>query len=230
MPLAYARSRVARVFSQRCFYLFAAMVLLIIVAPFTQASVTARILGSAVNLFILLAAVAAVGRGLRSFVIALLLAAPAMILQILGISGDSPQLLLAAWSFSAAFYVVTLIYLLAYVLRRDVMTADKLYGAAAAYVMIGVLWVYFYAILESVIPGSFSGIRPGPSIDIMSYLLLSFGMMTSNGAIRVAPVLPQAEALAVLEQIVGVLFVAVLIARLAGIYPPRSRSDGSASG
>ena len=40
--------------------------------------------------------------------------------------------LVISWAFNAALYAVTIAYLLRYVFQRDVMTADKLYGAAAA--------------------------------------------------------------------------------------------------
>jgi hypothetical protein len=48
-------------------------------------------------------------------------------------------------AFGAGFYFITVGYLLGYVLRRQTFTADKLYGAAAAFLMLGVLWSYFYA-------------------------------------------------------------------------------------
>src|SRR3977135_3828463 len=47
--------------------------------------------------------------------------------------------------FGAAFYFLTVSYLLTYVLGREVLTLDKLYGAASAFLMLGILWAYFYA-------------------------------------------------------------------------------------
>ena len=54
--------------------------------------------------------------------------------------GES-RFLLHSWTFGAALYAVTIAYLLRYVFQRDVMTADKLYGDAAAYLMLGALWL-----------------------------------------------------------------------------------------
>ena len=39
------------------------------------------------------------------------------------------------------------------------MTADKLWGAGAAFLMTGVLWAYLYAIVEHYYP------RPSPSAE-----------------------------------------------------------------
>ena len=50
-------------------------------------------------------------------------------------------------------------------------------------------------------------------------------MLTSTGFGDIAPLIRQARGLVVVEQVVGALFLAVLIARLAGVYPPRG-SDG----
>ena len=48
-------------------------------------------------------------------------------------------------------------------------------------------------------------------------------MLTSTGFGDIAPAHPVARMLCVLEQIIGVLFIAILIARLAGTYPPAER-------
>ena len=105
---------------------------------------------------VVVAAVAAVGRTQLSFVIALLLAAPTLLFQLLAIDGGDSRFLLHSWAFGAALYASTIGYLLRYVFQRDVMTADKLYGAAAAYLMLGVLWGYLYAIANHLQPGSFA--------------------------------------------------------------------------
>ena len=48
-------------------------------------------------------------------------------------------------------------------------------------------------------------------------------MLTSTGFGDIVPVHPVARMLSVLEQVAGVLFIAILIARLAGTYPPVDR-------
>ena len=48
-------------------------------------------------------------------------------------------------------------------------------------------------------------------------------MLTSTGFGDVTPLTRQARGICMVEQITGALFVAILIARLAGVYPPRER-------
>jgi hypothetical protein len=104
------------------------------------------------------------------------------------------------------------------------MTADKLYGAAAAYLMIGTLWAYLYALVAYHYPGSFLGELPtGPGM-VIDLLYFSFTVLTSTGFGDIVPLSPQARAVCIVEQLTGALFVAILIARLAGVYPPRPRA------
>jgi hypothetical protein len=57
-------------------------------------------------------------------------------------------------------------------------------------------------------------------------MYFSFTVLTSTGFGDITPVIPQARGLCVVEQVMGTLFLAVLIARLAGVYPPKSGDRG----
>ena len=52
-------------------------------------------------------------------------------------------------------------------------------------------------------------------------LYLSITVLTSTGFGDVTPLARPARGVCMIEQIAGALFVAILIARLAGVYPPR---------
>jgi hypothetical protein len=226
--LEIARTALGRVFFQRCFYLFVALLVLITVVPFLDPTPRTRLITNLGNLFVIVAVVAAVGRTPLSFVAALLLAVPTAGFQLLGLAADEAESFALSWSFAATLYAATIAYLLRYVLRRDVMTADKLWGAAAAYLMIGVLWAYLYAVVQHLYPGSFTAGATAARLSIVDLLYFSFTVLTSTGFGDVAPATPPARAVCVLQQIVGIMFVAILIARLAGVYPPLDRErDGA---
>jgi hypothetical protein len=227
MAIKQARTAFAQVFYQRCFYLFLAVLALIIAILLLEPTPRGRIMLNVANVLVVVAAVAAVGRTQLSFVIALLLAGPALMFQWLAIDESDSRFLLHSWAFGAALYASTIGYLLRYVFQRDVMTADKLYGAAAAYLMAGVLWAYLYAIANHLQPGSFAfgGAVVSPLIGDLLYF--SFTVLTSTGFGDAVPILRYARGLCVLEQLVGALFLAILIARLAGVYPPRRGDSGT---
>jgi hypothetical protein len=54
-------------------------------------------------------------------------------------------------------------------------------------------------------------------------LYFSFATLTATGMSDILPVAPVARILCVFEMVTGVLLIAVLIARLAGQYPPKQR-------
>jgi hypothetical protein len=56
---------------------------------------------------------------------------------------------------------------------------------------------------------------------------MSFGCLTSNGPGDVLRRDSKLDSLAVLERLFGALFIAILIARLAGIYPHKGRERRS---
>jgi hypothetical protein len=220
MAISRARETLGRIFFQRCFYLFVLLLALIAVVPFVEPTIEGRLLVGVINAFVVISTVAAVGRSVLSFVIVLLLAIPALGFQFLGVTNGDAEALAKAWQFAAALYAATILYLLRYVFQPDVMTADKLYGAAAGYLMIGVLWACLYAIVDHRYPGSFTVGGQPAAMEMIDFLYFSFTVLTSTGFGDVVPVLRQARAVCVVQQLIGALFLAILIARLAGVYPP----------
>jgi hypothetical protein len=229
MAIVTARDLLSRIFFQRCFWLFSVLLALIAAVSFVPASDFGRLFLNAINMFLLLATVAAVGRTILSFVIGLLLALPAVLFQYVGLWHDSDLDLTWSWTFSATLYSISIVYLLRYVFQPKVMTEDKLFGAAAAYLLIGVFWAYLYAIIGFLYPHSYLIVGQPGQVVYADALYLSITVLTSTGFGDIVPLTRQARGICMIEQITGALFVAILIARLAGVYPPRvSRDDSDA--
>ena len=220
MAITQARAAIGRIFYQRCFYLFLVLLGLIVGVPFIEPTPLGRFAVNVSGTLVVIAAVAAVGRTVLSFVIALLLAVPAAFFNWLGMTVDDRHYLLLSWCFAAGLYGMTLAYLLRYVFQRDVMTADRLCGAAAAYLLIGVLWAYLYAIVGELYPGSYGFGGAAATLATYDFLYFSFTALTSTGFGDITALSRQARSLCVFEQLAGTLYLAILIARLAGIYPP----------
>jgi hypothetical protein len=224
MPIIQIRNTFARVFTQRCFLLFAALVVLILAAPYIGGSVRGQITVNGVQALVLVAAVAAVGRTMMPFVIGSLLGISAFgfLLAAQVLPEDATRYFAWTHGFYIAFYAVAVVYLLRYVFSPDVMTEDKLFGAASGYLMLGVLWAYAYRLLLLFEPQAF-GSGPGKVPPTFAELMyMSFGCLTSNGLGDISPASSKARTLVMIEQVFGTLFVAILIARLAGIYPPKA--------
>ena len=220
-----ASATVALTVRQRCFYLFCALILLLVAVPLYEDAPAGRIALNVMSLLILLTGASAIGRSVGAFVISLLLASPAAVFQMLGLALHDARYMILSQAFAAGFYFITVSYLLLYALRREVLTMDKLYGAAAGYLMMGMMWAYFYDLLLWIHPGALTmNGEPLISAEPSTMLYFSFVTLTATGMSDILPVAPMARILCLFEMVTGVLFIAVLIARLASQYPPRRQS------
>jgi hypothetical protein len=217
--LVATREQIGRLFFRRCFYLFITLLALIALGPYLEAERGGILIRYLISSAVMLAAVAAVGRSVLSFVIVLALAAPALGLRWLSLDTGLPTLLDLALRFDAAVYAATIALLLRYVFDREVLTSDRLWGAAAAYLMIGVFWSFIYSIVDRSLPQSFATRGASDLMQLNELLYFSFATLTTTGFGDIVPLTAVARTAAALEAIVGQLFLAILIARLVGVYP-----------
>lgn len=209
----------AKILEQRCLLLFWALIALLVALPFLSETTHGHAILFVVNVTVLLTAVAAVGRSWLSFVIAVILILPSIIFRFLALESNLPGYLALSWGFNAVFYVFILSNLLHYVFRRDFMSGDKLYGAVAAYILVAVLWAQLHALTQYFYPGAYAFGGTPKALDMTELIYFSFVALTTAGFGDVTPALVQSRYLTILEMIAGVMFVAILIARLTGVYP-----------
>jgi hypothetical protein len=222
--ISITRDTLRRLFFQRCFYLFVTLLALIALAPLIEPQQGGILVRNLINAFVILSAVAAVGRSLLSFLLVLALAVPAIALRWLSLEAQHAALFDVALRFDAAVYAATIALLLRYVFDREVLTTDRLWGAAAAYLMIGVLWSFLYAIVDRAGVASFSIRGSVAPMELMDLLYFSFSTLTTTGFGDIVPLTRVARSCAIVQSIIGQLFLAILIARLVGVYPQPQRA------
>ena len=112
----------------------------------------------------------------------------------------------------------TLFNLLDRIVRVEISDFDTICGGIASYLLIGAAWALTYRVVETLAPGSFSiGAEDGHAVWT-DYLYFSLTTMTTLGYGDIAPLKPFARIWSTLEAVTGTLFIALLIARLVGIY------------
>lgn len=133
-------------------------------------------------------------------------------------------------------YWVMIIYLcaLVYSFSAVIVTAKKvtlrlLSASMCLYLMIGLLWGVIYALLESLVPGSFGGGTlelAGLADQVLeSFTYFSFITLTTLGYGDITPQTLGAGALCQAEAIVGQFYTAVLVAYLVGMYSSQSKVE-----
>jgi hypothetical protein len=105
------------------------------------------------------------------------------------------------------------------IFREGQITAHRIQGAVAVYMLLGLIWAFAYKLIELEIPGAVRLSRPvsSPSELTGELVYFSFVTLTSTGFGDVTPVHPVARSAAVLEALTGQLFLAILIARLVSL-------------
>jgi hypothetical protein len=207
----------------RCAYLLAALLALLVIYPFLQDAVAGRYALGIVNVTLMLAAIAAASRSRLSLPTALLLGAIAIGLLCWHLihRGRLPYIVLGVAM--GLYYGFVILDLLAYVLRPGIVTVDKLFAAVSVYVLIGFFWTTLFALLYELQPTAFladGNAAASKAFDFYDFLAVSFGTLTTAGFSSIVPATHHARSLLILEQLNGVLYVAVLIARLTSIYQP----------
>jgi hypothetical protein len=207
----------------RCSGLVVALCVFILANPLLTHSSTGRLIASLCMVAIMVLAVWAIRlRNMQLWVTLLaLLAAAAITVDRLGI----PTLSLAAYATTAAFIGVVTVTLLVYVLDWHVITVDKVFGAVAAYILIAFTFASLFGLLQLVQPNAFhvaAANEPDGHLGWHDMMYFSFTVLTSTGFGEITPVTNAARSLIVIEQLLGVMYVAFLIARLANLYgrPP----------
>ncbi len=112
-----------------------------------------------------------------------------------------------------------------HVLAEQAPTSETIFGALCIYLLVGFTFAGVYGLVAAVQPNAFY-LDPRANLhtvpDRFDLIYYSFATMTSLGAAGITPVSPQARSFSILEAILGVLYLAVLIAGLIGAYRPKS--------
>ena len=116
--------------------------------------------------------------------------------------------------------------MLRYVLDWHRISIDKVFGSVAAYVLIAFTFACLFNLLGLVQPHAFYMAQANDPDGQMSWsegMYFSFTVLTSTGFGEITPATDMARSLIIIEQVLGVMYVAFLVARLANLYglPPR---------
>jgi amino acid transporter len=130
------------------------------------------------------------------------------------------------------FFLYIVAVLLRGILRSEEVDADTLYGAVTAYLLIGVTWAFFYAMVYLVVPNAFTFgplttfVEADPLFgDLRFFIYYSLVTLSTLGYGDITPLAPMARTLASLEAVLGQLYIAVAVAALVGTHIAQKQSS-----
>jgi hypothetical protein len=204
------------------------LALFFIWAPFVEEITGGDLIISMLFSLVLLSGVLAVAERKRTLVIALALAIP-------GVSGRwinhfRPDLVRPAFFLITAlvFIAFVVVNLLRFILRAPAVNTEVLCASISAYLMLGLMWTLAYWLVDQLTPGgafSFNTNAGTRSMNGFTGFYFSFITLSTVGYGDITPVSRIARWLAAMEAMTGLLYVAVLIARLVALYSAPKSGD-----
>jgi len=201
--------------------LLIALAVLLISAPFIEELEAGHLILALLFSLVLLAAVVAVADRKRTLVIAIVLALPAITAR--WINNFWPDVVHPAVFLVCALLLLAFVigHLLHFILHAPVVTVEVLCASIATYLMLGLMWTVAYWLADQLTPGgafSFNTNRGAQSMNGFTGFYFSFITLSTVGYGDITPVSRAARWLAAMEAMTGLLYVAVLIARLVSVY------------
>lgn len=205
----------------RFLFLLISMGLMFILRPFLEGYIRISLLMGISVTVILISGIYAVSQKRGTFVTSIIIVVIAVTVRWVNHLLNLSLLSLIGNMLDVLFLAFTTVVILIYLFREREITADVIMGGICVYLLMGFMWAFVFTILESVQPGSFQ-MPEGLGTGLSSFSYYSFVTITTLGYGDVTPVSNPARSLALLEAILGQLYIAILIARLVGIHIAQS--------
>jgi hypothetical protein len=216
-----------RLLGKRYLVLLIALLLLFALYPFIDQEVAEAQHVSVFFSVILIAGIYAVSHSRRYLVAAIVLAVGMLGAQgVAFLQHMNPVIAAISRGFGALFFLLTAVAILTNVLKSETVTADKIYGAICAYLLLALMWAFLFCVIEVLHPGSLlqggqliaTGNTPFPQFAMINTLI--YYSMSTIATVGYGDILPKsgpARAFSNLEAISGQMFLAILIARLVAM-------------
>jgi hypothetical protein len=210
--------------SHHYWLLLIALAALMVGYPYFENSRTGAFLGGVTSLLTLTGAIFAVRTNRWTLGVALVLAIATVAASATAFAGGVRGDWVVEATFTA-FYAFTTVAIFIEVIRTRRVTTDTMYGAVCVYLLVGMTFGSLYDLIETINPGSFQiNVDTAVPAEIRwrTLIFYSFMTLTTIGLGDVTPTTVQAQSLTSIEGVIGVLYLAVLIARIVGMYARRT--------
>ncbi len=154
------------------------------------------------------------------------LGVPVVVLTVLeAVFERTNQIILWSALFHAAFYAYLAYGLIRYLFEDTWVTRDEFFAVGANFTVVAWMFAYIFAAIQVVWPGSYIAYQGEGERSFLELLYLSFANLAGVGLSDVVPIAPMARSMVSICQVAGVMYVALIIARVVGLTIMRWRSN-----
>ena len=203
--------------------LLGAQLLQVLAWPFLGGSTVGRAFLGVIGMLAVGSAVLAVRRTPHVSRVVFFLGAPTIVFTLLeAVFADVDPIVIVSGCLHAPFYFYVSYAMLRYLFHDDVVTTDEYYATGAAFTVVAWGFAHLFAAVQAIWPDSFSN-ASGFEHTWFELLYLSFSTLTSVGLSDIVAVGGEARAVLMVEMMVGVFYVAMVVARMVGLTMMRHR-------
>ncbi|HSK34308.1 MAG TPA: ion channel [Propionicimonas sp.] len=150
-------------------------------------------------------------------VIALAFGLPAVVMTVLeAFLPGTDWVVLSSALLHAPFYLYVFYSTIRYLFHDERVSTDELYAIGAAFTVLAWAFAYLYLAVVILWPGSIEPVSDGTG-RFFDLLFFSFANLTSVGLSDIVPTESHARSVVMIEQVGGVLYVAMVISRLVAM-------------
>jgi len=190
----------------------------ILLYPLMENTPLGRAAFGAFGVVVLVSALRIVNRSPTIHSVAFVLAAAILVLTVATELVAIPELRLLLVTLEAAFYFYAAAGLIGYMMEDQRTTTDELFAVGATFTLLAWAFAYAYAACQLVAPGSFvAQLRPDEPRTWLELLFLSVTVLSGVGLGDILPLRPFARALVMLEEIAGLMYIALVVSRVIGL-------------
>lgn len=190
----------------------------VLLYPWMEDTPIGRALFGAFGLVVLGLALHVVKRSAAETWVAVLLAVLVLMLSLIDVLMPSLFLEWLIAILEAAFYFYAATALIIYMNKDQHATTDELFAAGATFTLLAWAFAHLYTFCQLLIPGSFAAmIEPQAMRSWMELLFLSFTTLSGVGLGDIVPITPMARSLVMIEEFVGVMYLALVVSRLIAL-------------
>ena len=218
MPIRFFTQILKATYQRKFLSLLISILLYLGLIPLVDQFAQFRFLLDFLFSMILLSAIYAVSEKKHQTIIALVIGIPMLALLWVDKFVVTDRLMIAAHILAVPFFGYTIVRLLGFIFRESQVTRNVLYAAIIVYLLMGLLWADLYQVLNFLQPGTFdiTGIQTdNPNLVLVYY---SYVTLTTLGYGDISPLTDIGYSLAILEAIIGQLYLTVLVARLVALH------------
>lgn len=179
---------------------------------------------SAISVGVLSAAVLMVKRSPRETWVALVLAVLGIVsFAMYRLTGNTVLGVLGAAGYAAAFFY-SAVALIGYMMQDERTTVDEMWAAGATFMLFAEAYAWVFMGVQLLSPHAFVIAGTTDPMSWVQLLFLSSSNFSATGLSDIYPAIPHARILLIVEQWNGVMYLAIVVARMAGMIRSRPRS------